>query len=412
MTFFTSSPKRTRTTSLKRSLSLPLLLFYGLGNIIGAGVYVLVGEVAGLAGYYAPISFLVASAVAGFTALSYTELSARLPLSAGEAVYIHEAFGFRWLTLAVGLLIAMVGIVSAAVLARGFVGYFEVFFSWPEWVVIAGLLFLLGAVATWGINQSVLLASLITILEIGGLLVVIWLGRGDLQELELSQFVSHWRMDTSMGIMLGAFIAFYAFVGFEDIVNVAEEVRRPQRTIPLALILALLIAAVLYLAIAFTAISVVSPDRLAASRAPLALIVTTTSGHSPLFISAIGLLAVVNGALVQIIMSARVLYGMSRKGWLPAFLGAVHPVTQTPIAATAMTVAAVTTLALYIPLLTLASVTSFMLLVVFSLINLALLRIQRSMPSQSDVKVVPRWIPITGFVTCAILAFSRLAFTG
>ncbi len=320
--------------------------------------------------------------------------------------------GFVGSHLAVGLLIAMVGIVSAAVLTRGFVGYFEVFLSWPEWVVIAGLVLLLGAVATWGINQSVLLASLITILEIGGLLVVIWLGRGDLKELELSRFASHWSTDTSAGIMLGAFIAFYAFVGFEDIVNVAEEVKRPQRTIPLALILSLLIAMVLYLAIAFTAISVVSPDVLAASRAPLALIVTTTSGHSPLFISAIGLLAVVNGALVQIIMSARVLYGMSRKGWLPAFLGAVHPVTQTPIAATAITVAAVIGLALYMPLLTLASVTSLLLLVVFCLINLALLRIKRRIPSQPGVKTVPRWIPIIGFVTCVILAFSALVLSG
>ena len=159
--------------TLKRSLGPALLTFYGLGNILGAGIYVLLGKVAGTAGLYTPVAFIVASLVAAVTALSYAELSARIPLSAGEAVYVQRAFGSRNLSRLVGILIAFAGMVSAATISRGFAGYIQVFAPLSDWTIITPLVVILGAVAAAGIGLSVRVAALITILEIAGLLLII-----------------------------------------------------------------------------------------------------------------------------------------------------------------------------------------------------------------------------------------------
>ena len=213
------------------------------------------------------------------------------------------------------------------------------------------------------------------------------------------------------GILFGAFLAFYAFVGFEDMVNVAEEVRNPVRNLPLAILIALGVTTLLYAAISLTAVITVAPQQLAASDAPLATVYQQASGSKPVALSIISIFAVVNGALIQIIMGSRILYGMSRQGWLPTPFGHVWRKTQTPAAATIATAAVVLLLALWLPLVTLAQSTSFLVLFIFSLINLSLLRIKWREPHPQGVRPVPQWVPAGGIVASLGLLLFQV-FTG
>lgn len=396
-------------TALRRSISLPLLIFYGLGNILGAGIYVLVGEVAGIAGLYAPFAFLMAAVVATFTAFTYAELSSRYPLSAGEAVYIERGLERRWISVVTGFLIILSGSVSAATVAKGAVGYLNVLFSIPAPVAIVLLLFLLCAVAIWGITQSMLVAALFTLAEILGLLMVVWAGHDRLPELpdRLPELLPPLDAGVWSAILLAGFLAFFAYIGFEDMVNVAEEVKRPERNLPAGIISALVVSTVLYTLVSLVSILSVPPAELAASDSPLALVYERGTGRQPTLVTSIGLVAIVNGALIQIIMASRVLYGMSRQGWLPAVLARVNPVTRTPIVSTILVTAFVMLLALAIPLIALASVTSLLLLIVFSLLNLSLLIIKRTGPPGAGIMTVPHWVPAGGLATSVGLILGR-----
>lgn len=397
---------------LKRALSLTLLTFYGLGTILGAGIYVLVGKVAGYAAFYAPVSFLVAAGLAALTGLSYAELAARYPKSAGEALYVHEGLRWRALSVLVGFLIVLTGIVSAATIANGFVGYLHVFVAVPHPLAVALLVLALGGLAAWGIRESVLAATLITLFELGGLVLIVVVAAGHLAHLPAPwpALVPSFDAGVWQGILLGAFLAFYAYIGFEDMVNVAEEVQDPLRVLPKAILLAISISTVLYLGVALMAVLVLPPAELAASPAPLALVYQRATGSPPTLISAIGIFAVVNGALIQIIMAARVLYGMSREGWLPGAFGRVSPRTRTPLLATGVITALVLILALALPLVTLAQATSYVILVVFALVNLSLVFIKRRAPRPAGVRVYPAWIPLAGFLSSlGILLFQTVS---
>ena len=204
-----------------------------------------------------------------------------------------------------------------------------------------------------------------------------------------------------VGVMAGAFVAFYAFIGFEDIVNVAEEVQQPSRNLPLAVLLCLVIATTLYLAIAVVAVLQVPVEELAGSGAPLALVYERATGQPPVFIGLISLAAVINGALIQIIMASRVLYGMASQGWLPGVFASVHPATRTPLVATSLIGLAILIMALWLPLVTLAEITSLITLTVFSLVNLSLWRVKRREPRPPGILLFPRWLPVAGFVCSA-----------
>jgi amino acid transporter len=398
-------------TPLRRGLSLRLLVLYGLGNILGAGIYVLVGKVAGHAGLFAPVAFFVAALVAAFTAMSYAELAARYPYSAGEAIYIRRGLNMPALSVLVGLLIVVMGAVSAATIARGFVGYLGVLVEVPDSVAITLLVTALSATAVWGIVESVSIAALVTVVEILGLGLVLAAGGHILLELpqHAQELVPPADPRVWQGILAGAFLAFYAFVGFEDMVNVAEEVRQPRRNLPRAILLALGFTTLLYAAVTLTAVLTVSPQQLAASDAPLAAVYQQATGTRPVLLSVISMFAVVNGALIQIIMGSRILYGMSRQGWLPAPLGSVWKRTRTPVVATAATAAVVLALALWLPLETLARATSFLVLIVFSLVNLSLLRIKRRHPHPPGVRTFPAWIPALGILTSVSLLLVQFA---
>lgn len=396
--------------SLKRTISLPLLTFYGLGNILGAGIYVLMGKVVGAAGYFAPLAFFLASLVATFTALSYAEFASRHPHSAGEAVYLYEGFQWRFLSVLVGLLIALAGMVSAATMAKGFAGYFQLFFDLSPWLIMPGLLLLLGGIALWGIRESVRLIAVITLLEAGGLVLLLWVSRGSLSTLpeNLPKLLSPSQGENWQGIIAGAFLAFYAYIGFEDMVNVAEEVKQAPRNLPLGIFFALIASTILYASVALVAVLSIEPAVLGQSDAPLALLYTSATGASPTIISLIGMVAVINGALIQLIMASRILYGMSRQGWLPVFLAYVHPQTHTPWPATLLVTGLITLLALLFPLVTLAAITSGLILVVFSLVNLALWRVKRRIPHPTEARTFPLWVPIAGFCFSLGLLLAQL----
>jgi basic amino acid/polyamine antiporter, APA family len=392
--------------ALRRSLSLPLITFYGLGTILGAGIYVLVGKVAGLAGMHAPFAFALAGAVAALSAFSYAELSSRMPLSGGEAVYVQEALGLPWLSTLVGCLIVLTGVVSASAIANGFVGYLDVFIRLPHAAVIALTVLALGALAGWGILQSVTVAALVTLVEVGGLLLIISVSGGELLTLpqRLPELLPPADAMAWHGIALGAFLAFYAFIGFEDMVNVAEEVKEPERNMPRAILLALVLSTLLYLLVAAVAVLSLPLDALAASSAPLADIYAGVTGSPPTLITLISLFAVINGALIQMIMASRMLYGMSRAGWLPAMFARLNARTRTPLAATAAVTAAVLVFALILLLVTLAQMTSFIVLIVFVLVNLSLIRIKRRSPAAAaGVKTYPIWVPWGGLLLSLLL---------
>ena len=384
---------------LKRSLSLPMLVLYGLGTTIGAGIYALVGEIASVAGYFAPISFLIASIMASFTAISFAELCGRFPRAAGAALYVKQGFSSERFSTIVGLLVITAGLVSAAALVNGFVGYLHQFIGIDRVIAIVMVTVLLGSIAAWGIAESVTVASLITVVEIIGLLLVIVVSSE-----ALSSFSTRWpelipSADTISwgGIYFGAVLSFYAFIGFEDMVDVAEEVKEVKRNLPLAILLTLGITTFIYMLLMVTVVLSLPPEQLALSEAPLAQIYELHTGKKAIVISIIGMFAIINGALIQMIMASRVLYGLSSRGQLPDLLGVVHHRTRTPLVATAVATVIVLILALLGRLGSLAEATSVIMLTIFSIVNLALWKIKRRDPHPVDVKIFPIWIPIIGF---------------
>ena len=396
--------------ALQRRLSLPLLVLYGIGITIGAGIYVLIGAVAGHAGSYAPWSFVLAAVVMAFTVGSYAELTTRFPVSAGEAAYVRAAFRSRAASTLTGLLTIVIGIVSSAAVALGAAGYIAQFTDLPPSAVVALLLAVLGAVAAWGILESVLLASLFTLIEAGGLLVIIIAGLQAQVPLASALAVPPLDIGTLSGIGYASLLAFFAFIGFEDLANVVEEAKVPHRDIPRAMVLTLVISTVLYVAVAAIAVAAVPVAELAASPAPLSLVFRTLAGVSPATISVIAIVATLNTILAQMTMAARVVYGMAKQGDLPGFAGRVHPKTATPLIATALIVAATLALALLVPFERLAEGTSLATLVVFALVNLALLRLRhRKVHTDGPHIRVPLWVPAAGFVSCLAMMAAAVA---
>jgi amino acid transporter len=397
--------------TLKRTLSLPMMLLYGLGATIGAGIYVLIGDIAGIAGYYAPVSFLVASLMAGFTAASYAELSARLPFAAGSAVYVWEGTGSKRLSLLVGLLVITAGLVSSAALLNGFVAYLNQFIVLDRSVAIVLFALLLGGIAAWGIAESVAIAGLITLIEVGGLVLVIVSSHDALATLPVRwhELVPPLAISSWSGIYAAALLSFYAFIGFEDMVVVAEEVRDVERKLPLAILLTLVITTVLYMTLMITAVLTLPPQELSASEVPLAHVYQLNSGGDADIINVIAMFAIVNGVLIQIIMASRMIYGLSTRGCLPGWLGVVNRRTRTPLVATFIVTVMVLILALIGRLATLAEATSLIMLAVFMMVNFSLLRIKRRQPHPAGMHVFPLWVPITGLLFSAMFVLSGLS---
>lgn len=392
--------------ALQRSLSFPLMLFYGLGTVLGAGIYALIGAVAEAAGMAAIWAFILAAPVAAVTGATYAELSMRLPFSGGAAVYAEKAFNSRALTLIVGFAVVLTGIVSAATLSRGFAGYLPVLIDIPGPIAMILLIVAMAALAIWGIRESVVTIAVVTCIEIGGLLLVVGLAGDSLLSLperwsEMLPAQAGWS-----GVIAGTVMAFYAFIGFEDMVNVAEEVKDPRRTMPKAILITLLLATALYVLVAMTAVLALPLEKLAGHSAPLAAILQQRGPAFGSLISLISIVAVINGALVQIIMASRILYGMGRHYSSLSRFAHLHPVRRTPVLATLLVAACVLGFALVLPLARLATLTSIILLLVFALMHLALIRIKAQ--DRNEPGLCPRWLPWLGLLMCAALLLGRM----
>jgi amino acid transporter len=399
--------------TLARSLSLAHATLYGLGVTIGAGIYVLVGAAAARAGMHAPLAFAAAALLMALSAASFAELAGRFPVAAGEAAYVREAFASRHLATAVGLLVVVVAIVSAAAISVGSAGYIAVFVPLPAALIISGVVLAMGAVATWGVKESVSFAGIMTVVEVGGLLLLVVAGLTSDAHIftRLPEMVPSTSDPVLIaGLVNATLLAVFAFIGFEGLANVAEEVDAPHRTLPRAIFLTLAITTVLYVAVAWVALATVGPEELTRSNAPLALVFERVTGASPAAMSSIAIVATLNGIIVQIIMASRVLYGLSRQGALPAALGRVNALTRTPVLATVLATASVLLLALLLPLEELADVTARLTLVIFALVNISLIRIKRraSRPPTGTYVTAP-WIPWAGAATCIGLLLLNVA---
>src|SRR5664279_3719 len=398
---------RNASPRLVRSLTLTHAVLYGLGVTIGAGIYVLVGIAAGRSGMHAPLAFLGAALVMGFSAASFAELGTRMPVSASEAAYVQAAFNRYWLSLGVGLLVIATATVSAATISVGSAGYVAVFLPVPAWWIISGVVLAMGVVACLATVQSVTFAGLMTVIEVGGLVLIIVAGLGHGTDV-VTRLPEIWPSagDSTawIGVAGTALIAVFAFIGFEHLVNVAEEMKEPSRTLPRALFLTLGLTALIYGLVVWIAVTAVPPQELAGSSAPLALVFERLTGLPLVTMSAIAVVATLNGIIVHMIMIARVIYGLADQGNLPKTLTRLNPVTHTPLLATAIGVGAILGLALAVPLAGLADLTARFTLVIFAVVNLALIRIKsRSEASPSGAFICPRWVPFAGLVSSVLL---------
>lgn len=401
-------------TKLKRSLTLPHMVLYGLGTTIGAGIYALLGEVAAQSGYMAPLAFLAAALLAATTALAFAELSGRYPRAAGAALYVQHGFHAKHLSRLVGLWVALAGLVSSAALLNAFSGYLAHLVHLPVSLTLTLLVGAIVLLAIWGIAESVYAAGLLTLIEVGGLVWIILITAPNLAKLPQMAplFMPDASLHSAFLVVSGMLLAFYAFIGFENMVDVAEEVKQVRRTLPLAILVTLLITAALYVSLMLLALLTVPLETLAGSAAPLALIYETQTGQAPTVITLIGLLALFNGALIQIIMASRVLYGLGSRRLLPRFFGQVSVRTRTPVKATLAAGLLVLLFSASGSLANLAQTTSLIMLSVFALVNLALWTLKGRSPKQPPAAdghfEIPRWIPLFGFVSSLALILYEL----
>lgn len=391
---------------LKRRIGLGLLTAYGVGVMVGAGIYVLVGAVADAAGLAAPLAFLAAGLIAAPTALSYAEFSTRLPEAAGEAAYVGRGLGSEALAVLVGLAIVAAGTISAGAVLRGGVGYLGALWPVPPAWAIVGLGFALVVVAVLGVAEAMWMAAVFTVIELCGLALVVWAGftaepAAELAAQPFALWPGFWPegvsgADLRAGIAAGAVLAFFAFIGFEDIVNMAEEVRRPERNLPLAILLALAITTGLYALVSIAAVRAVPVEELAASERPLALVWQAGRGGEARFLAAIAVFAALNGVLAQIVMASRVLFGLGKRSRALGVFHRAHPRFGTPVLGTVLVGAAVIVGAVAAPVAVLAEATSSILLAVFVLVNLALILEQRRNPDAPFR--VWRIVPVAGMI--------------
>ncbi|WP_063817253.1 APC family permease [Bradyrhizobium sp. CCH5-F6] len=396
-----------KSSKLIRSLTLTHAVLYGLGVTIGAGIYVLVGAAAARSGMHAPLAFLVAAVVMGITAGTFAELGTRLPVAASEAAYVEAAFHRKWLGGAAGLLVVAAATISGATITVGSAGYIGVFLPLPAAWIIAGVVLAMGAIACLSAVQSISFAGLMTVVEIGGLILIIGAGLFEGESL-VSRLPELWAPTSDLaawtGIAQTSLLAVFAFIGFEHLVNISEEMKNPSRTLPWALFITLGVTALLYMAVAWIAVVAVPPAELAHSSAPLALVFQRLTGLPLSVLSAIAVVATINGIIVHMIMIGRVLYGLADQGSLPALLARVNARSRTPVVATLIGVGAILILALGGPLTGLAEWTSRLTLGIFALVNLALLRIKANEAQPpAGVFVVPVWVPVAGLFTSAAL---------
>lgn len=389
------------TPSLRRALGFWPLLFYGIGIIVGAGIYVALGQVVARAGAAAPLSFLLAGIAAGFTGLCYAALGSRFPEAAGAAAYAKHGFASDRFAQGTGAAVTLATAISAASIAHGAAQYLGILLPLPGPVLVTALVAGFTLIAALGVRESVGLAAAIGALEILGLIAAIGAGlaqrgAGAAPAAMLPEGLAGWH-----GTLAGAFIAFFAFIGFETLANLAEETKDPARTLPRGILAAIAVSSLLYIAVAAAAVL----GGTAAGGNPL---LGLFEGRSALLFALVGFLAIANGVLVEIVMLSRLFYGMARRQQLPAALAAVAPRTRTPVRATCLAGAIVLAAALLLPFERLIVLANALTLAVFAVVDLALWRVQRRGETPPGTFDVPRWVPPLAAALALALLLSEL----
>jgi len=356
-------------TELKRTLGLAECVFFGVGSILGAGIYTLIGKVAGMAGNLTWLAFLIASIAALFTAFSYAELSAAFPKAGGEYIYAKKAFGQK-MGVFLGIIISFNGIISAATVSLGFAGYLNTLTGISMLLASLGIIILLFLVNISGIKQSSSLNIIFTIIEAAGLLLIIYVAFPSIRDVNLTELSPK----GVNGLLTASVIAFFAYMGFEEIVKLAEETNNPEKTIPKALFISSAVVIVLYTLVTISAVSVTPYQQLAESASPLADIANTKFGTVGIVvISVIALFATSNTILSNMMGSSRVLFGMSKETKLLQLFSYISPKRRTPVIALTLILVITSCFALIGNIETVALITTIFIFITFIVVNLSVI---------------------------------------
>lgn len=364
---------------LKQHLGLFQTTMYGVGLILGAGIYALIGDAAGMAGNSLWISFILAAVASVFTGLSYAELSSMYPKAAAEYSFVKNAFKNNFVAFIVGWLTLFVAIISASTIALGFGGYFADLFGVP--ILIAAVLVILGLsfVNFFGIKESSSMNVIFTIIEAAGLVLVIWIGFALFGNTQIDYFSAPHGLS---GIFSAFTLVFFAYIGFENIANIAEEIRNPKKILPRAIILSISITAIIYILVSVSAIRVLSWEELDSSIAPLADVVKKALGsQAQIALSFIALFATTNTVLIMLISGSRILYGISKDSALPAVFGIIHQKRKTPWIAVIIIGFLSIVFVFAGDIATIANISVFTIIMVFILVNLSLIWLRYKEPN-------------------------------
>ena len=410
----------TKSPELKRVMGPKLLLLFIVGDILGTGVYALTGDVAAEVGGAAWLPFLVAFAIATVTAFSYLELVTKYPQAAGAALYTHKAFGIHFFTFLVAFVVMCSGITSASTASRAFASNLAEGFglelgNWGIVVIALGFMALVALVNFRGVGESVKANVVLTLVELSGLLLVIMVGFFALfgGEADFSRVVAFDAPEDKglfLAVTTATSLAFFAMVGFEDSVNMAEETKDPVRIFPKVMLTGLTITGIIYVLVSVVSVALVPVGTLAESDTPLVEVVTVGAPGLPIgdILPFISMFAVANSALINMLMASRLIYGMAKQRVLPPVLGKVHPTRRTPWVAIAFTTALAFGLIVIVSLSnpdalqTLGGTTALLLLAVFAVVNVAVLVLRRDQPSKKYFRA-PTVLPVIGFITCIYL---------
>jgi basic amino acid/polyamine antiporter, APA family len=405
----------TAEPSLHRVMGPWLLLLFIVGDILGTGIYALTGQVAKQVGGVVWLPFVVAFVVALITAFSYLELVTKYPRAAGAALYTHKAFGIHFVTFIVAFAVMCSGITSSSTASRAFAANFSNAFGFglgATGITIVGLVFMavVAVVNFRGVGESVKANVVLTCVELSGLLIIIiiglWaigLGQGDVSR--ATQFRAGVDGSLFWPVIAATTLAFFAMVGFEDSVNMAEECKNPVDHFPKVLLAGLLITGVIYVLVSISAITLVAPEKLGEGETPLLQVVQAGAPNFPLWIFGfITMFAVANSALINMLMASRLVYGMARERVLPGVLGKVHSSRRTPYIAIAFTTLLAFALITFVGTVpALGGTTALLLLCVFTVVNIAVLVLRRDPVAHKHFRT-PTFLPILAAVCCAFLA--------
>ncbi len=392
--------------SLKREIGLYEATVFGVGIILGAGIYALIGPAAGIAGNAVWISFIIGAVISALTGLSYAELSTLFPKAAAEYVYAKEAFGKELWAFLLGWLIVFAGVVSVSTVAIGFAGYLRSFLDAPLSIIAILLIGSLSFMNFVGIEESSRVNIVFTAIEILGLALIVVLALGRFPSVNYFEAPIGFQ-----GIFAAAALIFFAYLGFEDIVNIAEEMEDPQKTIPRALILSIVVTTIFYVLVSVSAVSLVDWRGLGGSGAPLAYAASVVLGENAfLILSVIALFATANTVLILLIVGSRMVYGMARGGSLPKLFSSIHRGRGTPWIAILAVMFPSMVFATLGDIRLVAGVTNFATFTIFASVNFSLVWLRYKQPDLKRPFKVPfnignfPTIPSLGLISCVFLA--------